>query len=215
MPGRRVLVSLLVMVAVAPGGSSEHARAAPTCGLPTASPLWIDYADGLTTDVRDVFARPGVVVSSSGTALPAYFRAHGAATTYFALHLPALVGQPSAPADPASIPAAAAKLRSQAVASTGCATPQIALNELFGSNLPAPWSATNTVYRANVLALMQQLAAGGAFPVLLVYGDYTLAGATAAWWRPGAQSGGVVYEDYYDRSHISAVGAPDGHRRLR
>ena len=215
MPGRRVLVSLLVMVAVAAGGSSEHARAAPTCGLPAASPLWIDYADGLTTDVRDVLARPGVVVSSSGTALPAYFRAHGAATTYFALHLPALVGQPSAPADPASIAGAAAKLRSQAVTSTGCATPQVALNELFGSNLPAPWSATNTVYRANVLALMQQLAAGGAFPVLLVHGDYTLTGATADWWRQVAQSGEIVYEDYYDASHISALGSLMGNRCMR
>jgi hypothetical protein len=210
-----LLVSLLVMVAVVAGASSEHARAAPTCGLPASSPLWIDYADGLTTDVRDVFARPGVVVSSSGTALPAYFRAHGAATTYFALHLPALVGQPSAPADPASIAAAAAKLRSQAVASTGCATPQIALNELFGSNLPAPWSATNTVYRANVLALMQQLAAGGAFPVLLVHGDYTVAGATADWWRQVAQTGEIVYEDYYDAPHISALGSLMGNRRMR
>lgn len=215
MRALRLLAGLSVVVALTAGGSAGHARAAATCGLPTTSPLWIDYADGLTADVRNVFARPGVVVSGSGTGQQAYFRAHGAATTYFELHLPILVGQPSAPADPASIPAAAAKLLSQAVASTGCPTPQIALNELFGSNLPAPWSATNTVYRANVLALMQQLAAGGAYPVLLVHGNYTVAGPTADWWRQVAQSGEIVYEAYYDGSHISALGPLMGNRRVR
>ena len=186
------------------------------CGLPAATPTWIDYGEGsLTPDVRAVFARPGVVVSTSGTALPAYYRSHGAATTYFVLHLPALVGQPSAPADPASIPGAAATLLAQAVASSGCTTPWLALNELLGAGSPAPWSPTNAQYRANVLMLMQQLAAGGAHPVLLVHGDPTVAGDTAEWWREVAQTGGVAYEAYYDAPHTYGLGPLLGNRRMR
>ena len=205
-------LALTLVVSVQPAAAK---RAATPCVLPSSSPLWIEYGDAVSTDVRDVFARPGVIVTSSGLAGPAYFRAHGVATTYFELNLPDLVGQPATPADPASIPAAASKLLAQATASTGCSTPWIALNELFGSNLPAPWSATNTVYRANVVALMQQLAAGGAHPVLLVHGNYTVAGATADWWRQVAQSGDIVYEAYYDATHIYALGPVMGNRRMR
>src|SRR5712691_8679583 len=164
------------------------------CGLPAATPIWIDYGEGsLTPDVRAVFARPGVVVSTSGTVLPTYYRSHGAATTYFVLHLPALVAQ--------------------AVASSGCTTPWLALNELLGAGSPAPWSPTNAQYRADVLMLMQQLAAGGAHPVLLVHGDPTVAGDTAEWWREVAQTGGVAYEAYYDAPHTYGLGPLLGNRR--
>jgi hypothetical protein len=209
----RALLVALAAVAAASAAAPET-RAAVACALP-AAPVWIEYGDGVATGVRDVFARPGVVVSSGGTKQASYYRAHGAATTYFALHLPALAGQPSAPADPASIASAADKLLAQAIATTGCTNPWIALNELFGSNLAAPWSATNAAYRANVLALVQRLAAGGAVPVLLVHGDYTVAGATADWWRQVARSGLIVYEAYYDASHISAIGPVIGNRRMR
>jgi hypothetical protein len=212
MFGAALAVALVVSVQPA---AAKPASPAAACVLPSASPLWIEYGDAVTADVRDVFARPGVIVTSGGLAGPAYFRAHGVATTYFELNLPDLVGQPATPADPSSIPAAASKLLAQATASAGCSTPWIALNELFGSNLPAPWSATNTVYRANVLALIQQLAAGGAHPVLLVHGNYTVAGATADWWRQVAQSGDVVYEAYYDATHIYALGPVMGNRRMR
>jgi hypothetical protein len=207
-----VAFAVLIQPVAAPGAPSA---ALETCGLPTTTPVWIDYGDATSPDVRSVFARPGVIVASSGTALPAFYRAHGAATTYFALHLPALVGTPTAPADPASIAETASTLLSQATASTGCSMPWIALNELFGSNLAAPWTPSNTTYRANVLALMQQLAAGGAHPVLLVHGDYNLAGATADWWRQVGQAGDIVYEAYYDASHISALGPLMGNRRMR
>src|SRR5207247_1053213 len=147
-------------------------KAADACGLTSTTPLWIDYAEGsVAPDVRAVFARPGVVVAASGTAIPKYFRDHGAATTYFELHLPALVGEPSDPADPGSIAAAAGSLYKRATASTACSTPVIALNELFGESLKTPWSPSNTTYRANVLALMRDLAALGARPVLFVHGN--------------------------------------------
>jgi len=162
-----------------------------------------------------VLARPGVVVATSGTKIPASFRARGAATAYFVLGLPKLVGQPTAPADPASIPATADALYAQAAASTACATPWIALNELFGSGLTTPWSPTNTQYRANVLALMQGLAAHGAHPLLWVNGNPSVAGDAAVWWQQVAQAGSIAYEAYFDARRISALGSLLGNRRVR
>ena len=97
------------LVLVLPGTTRATATAAAPCVLPSTTPLWIDYGDAVTDDVRDVLARPGVIVTSSGKPISAYYRAHGATTTYFELHLPSLVGQPATPADPASIPAAVTK----------------------------------------------------------------------------------------------------------
>src|SRR5438093_550519 len=109
--------------AASPGGRARAAQAArgrgraPGRGGPR--PLWIDYGEGsVPPEVRAVFARPGVVVTASGTALPKDYRAKGAATTYFVLSLPGLVGDPTKPADPASIQATADALYDRAVAST-------------------------------------------------------------------------------------------------
>ena len=49
-----------------------------------------------------------------------------------------------------------------------CSNPVIAENELFGSWLAVPWSATNAQYRANVLLFLQTLRQRGAQPWLLV-----------------------------------------------
>jgi hypothetical protein len=191
------------------------AAAAP-CGLPDAAPVWIDYGESVVKpDVRAVLERPGVTVATSGTAVPAEFRSKGAATTYFVLHLAQLVGEPAAPADPASIAAAAAKLLAQAQASTACPTPWIALNELLGAAAATPWSPTNAQYRANVLALVQALAAGGAHPALLVHGDPYVGGDAAAWWLQVAQSADIVYEAYYDATNIARLGPLGGNRRMR
>jgi hypothetical protein len=202
----------LALAAVAPARPASSAA----CGLPDSAPVWVDYGEGsLTPDVRAVLAHPGVVVSSSGTTVPASFRAAGAATTYFERNLPRLVGDTSAPADPATIPAAAAKELATAAASTACDAPWIALNELQGSNAAPPWSPTTATYRANVLTLAQQLAAGGARPFLLVHGDPYLAGDAATWWQQLAQSADIVYEAYYDAPAIYALGPLLGNRRMR
>ena len=191
-------------------------RAVDACGVPDSGTVWVDYGEGpVKPDTRAVFARPGVVVATSGTPLPKYFRAHGAATTYFVLHLPNIVGQPAKPADPASIAAAGDALYARAVASSACATPWIGLNELFGSGLATPWSPTNSQYRANVLALMQALAAHGARPVLFVSGSPNVAGDAAGWWQQIAQTGAIVYEAYYDAKRASSLGSLLGSRRLR
>ena len=216
---RRLLATFVVAAAgltTAVAASSAPQRTTDACGVPDTAPLWVDYGEGpVKPDTRKVLARPGVVVATSGTAIPAYFRKQGAATTYFVIGLPKLVGQPSAPADPTTMPAVADALYAKAAASTACATPWIALNELFGSSLPTPWSPTNTQYRANVLALMQGLAAHGAHPVLFANGSPSFAGDAAAWWQQVGQAGSIAYEAYFDARRISALGSLLGNRRVR
>ena len=219
MRGRRRLFAIILMSAAASLATTSGTRSGPaadSCGLPSASPLWIDYAEGsVAPDVRAVFAQPGVIVTTSGTALPKYYRDRGAATTYWVLHLPQLVGEPSDPADPASISNAAATLYARAAASTACTTPTIALNELFGESLKTPWSASNTTYRADVLSLMRELADRGARPVLFVHGSPNTDGDAAEWWREVAAAGAIVYELYYNGAHISELGPLIGSRRIR
>jgi hypothetical protein len=155
------------------------------------------------------------VVASTGVPLPAQFRSRGAATMYFVLNLPNLVGEPATPDDPSLIQARADALYESAVASTACASPWIALNELLGPAVPTPWTPTTAQYRANILALMQRLSQRGARPALLVHGDPNVAGAAAAWWVSIASAGTIVYEAYYDARNISRLGPLIGNRRVR
>jgi hypothetical protein len=216
--GRAAFGSGLVVLVVLAVGAQGPARAAQAaaCGLPASSPVWVDYGEAsVAPAVRAVFARPGVVVASSGTLVPQAFRSRGAATMYFELHLPALVGTPADPADPAVVAGAADRLFARAVASSACATPWVALNELLGSQLPTPWSGSNATYRADVLALMQRLAERGATPFLFVHGDPNLAGDAGSWWHQVAQAGVIVYELYFNAAHISELGPVIGNRRMR
>jgi hypothetical protein len=211
-----VLATGVAAVALAGGYAARGASTTDACRVPDAGTVWIDYGEGaVKPDTRAVLAHPGVVIAASGTALPASYRKRGAASAYFVSGLTKLVGQPATPADPATIAPAADTLYAKAATSTACATPWIALNELFGSGLPTPWSPTNAQYRANVLALMQELAAHGAHPVLWISGNPNVAGDAATWWKQVAQSGGVAYESYYDARRISALGSLLGNRRVR
>ncbi len=155
------------------------------------------------------------MVATSGAKVPGAFRSAGAATVYFERTLRTRVGRPGAPAQAAAVSAAAGKLLKRAQAQTGCPTPWILLNELSGAAAPAPWTPTTAQYRANVLALMRRLAAGGARPVLLVHGDPNVDGAAANWWRQVAEAGGLAYEAYYDAPRITSMGAVAGNRRMR
>jgi hypothetical protein len=216
---RGLIVVAALSALIAAVVAQPAARSAPAtheCGLPDERPLWIEFGSGsVPPDVRAVFARPGVVVAASGVPLPRDYRAKGAATTYFVIDLPDYVGEPSRPADPAAVVPSADRLYDQAVASTACATPWIALNELLGSHLPTPWSATNAQYRANVLALVERLSQRGARPALLVHGDPSTAGEAAAWWARLSHSASIVYEAYYNARNISGLGAVMGNRRMR
>ena len=95
----------------------------------------------------------------------------------------------------------------KAQASTACANPLIALNELLGSDIPGPLPAAAQRYRDAVLALMRALAAQGATPFLLVPRRFTVTG-TEDWWRQIAQVGWLVPEAYIAGDELAAVGNP-------
>ena len=218
------VAALLMALLVAPGAGArktaapvEQARAAAgECGLPAAGPLWIDYAEGsVKPDVRAVISKPGVIVATSGAALGATFRKAGVGTTYFELAHAADRRRDRRSDDAASIGPAADALYAKAVATTDCATPWIALNELQGSNLAVPWQPSNAAYRANVLTLLQRLAEHGAHPALLVHGNPTVAGETALWWQTASKSAHIIYEAYYDAAKMHPLGSLIASRRMR
>ena len=212
---RRVVVVLGLLLAL--GGSARAEAPGPLpCGLPQTAPLWVDYADGMVPFWSTIFARPGVVGAASNFIVPPQLRAKGAKTVYFDLYLVNRVGTPSKPADPSVVEARADKLFDTAAASSGCATPLIALNELAGANLPTPWTATTAQYRANVLELVQRLAERGARPFLLLpKRPYTHDDAADEWWRQAAQVADLVPEVYFSGPSVSKQGAVQGSRRLR
>lgn len=186
------------------------------CGLPDARPLWLEFGGGpVPSDVRKIFSRPGVVVATTGPVLATRFRNAGAMVAYFELKLPAYVGTPTAPADPAGVPAAADRLYDLALATTVCPFPRIALNELNGPAPPSPWPPEVATYRANVLALVQRLKERGARPALFVHGNPTFAGEAAAWWRQVGAVSDVVYEAYSRATTLDRLGRILGPRRVR
>jgi hypothetical protein len=188
----RSLVVLAVLVAAAaPRVAAAHAAA---CGIPSSHPYWVDYAG----HDAPVPARPGTVLAvSSGTEVPAKMRAAGAATIMFDLNFNKRVGTPTEPADPATIPDKAKRLFDFAVAVTGCQTPVIALNELFGAQTPTPWSTTNAQYRANTLTLLQELKQLGAQPAITIANPPYTGGEAADWWRAAADAALLVRQVYF------------------
>ncbi len=208
-----LIVALACSAAVAPSGVG--AAVAGQCGLPDANPLWIDYSEGSVGFRQAVFAKPGIVAATSGTAVPAALRSAGAQTVYWHMKLGTIVGTTTAPADPGTIPAAAEKLFDKAAASSGCQTPLIALNELNGASTTTPWTDTNAQYRANVLELIRQLSGRGARPFLLVSSAPYTGGDAADWWRQAAQAGDIVPEVYFNAPAVAKQGVILGSRRMR
>ncbi len=192
MKGVAALV-LAALAALAIAHDRPHARGAD-CGLPETAPLWVDYAG----HSAPIVPKPGMVLAvSSGTVVPAQMRAAGAATIFFDLHLNDRIGTTSAPADPATIEAKAKKLFDFAAQVSGCSTPLIAENELFGAQTPTPWSATNAQYRANVLLLLQDLAALGATPAITIANPPYTGGEAADWWREAAKAAILIRQVYF------------------
>ena len=184
-----LLASIVAFVAVPSGRPDVSA-----CGLPASAPLWVDYAG----HDAPITPKPGLVLAvSSGTAVPAEMRQAGAATVFFDLHLNDRVGTPSAPADPSIIQEKAAKEFAFAQQVTGCPTPLIAENELFGAQTPTPWTATNAQYRANVLALAKALDALGATVGITIANPPYTGGDAADWWRQAAQAAILIRQVYF------------------
>ncbi len=164
-----------------------------------------------------MFAKPGLVMATPpGTGgLPTSLRAAGASTIFFDLKLATRVGTPDAPADPATIADTANREFDAAAKQTGCATPLIAENELFGSGTQTPWSPGNAQYRANVLALLTQLTARGAHTFLLISSPPYGGDTAGDWWRAVAQVSDIVREFFPSAPEVSAAGPIAGSRTLR
>jgi hypothetical protein len=209
-----VLCALALVAATATG--SSRAVTWP-CGIPSSAPLWVDYTDAAVPFWRQIFAKPGLVIATPpGTGgLPTGLRAAGASTVYFDLKLASRVGTPDVPADPAKIVPNANTLFDAAVKQTGCATPLIAENELFGAPTQTPWSPSNAQYRANVLALLTQLAARGAHPYLLISSPPYGGDVAGDWWRAVAKVSDIVREFFPAPPQVSAAGPIVGSRILR
>lgn len=192
MKGRAALLAVAALaLVVAPARTRADATA---CGLPASPPLWVDYAG----HDAPIVPKPGMVLAlSSGTTFPTQARQAGAATIFFDLHLNARVGTPSAPADPSTIAEKAAKEFVFAQQVTGCSTPLIAENELFGAQTPTPWSATNAQYRANVLALLQALDALGATTAVTIANPPYTGGDAAEWWRQASRAAILIRQVYF------------------
>lgn len=186
------------------------------CGLPDTQPWWIEFSDGSVSFRNEVFARAGVIAATQGgPTVPRRLRAGGAQTVFWQMRLSDLVGTTSAPKDPATIPAAADRLFTRAVAGSDCQTPIIGLNELFGPGTTTPWTKSNAQYRANVLALLQALSARGARPFLLLTSAPYTGGAAGEWWRHAAQVADLLPEVYFRGPAIYRQGPVQGSRTLR
>lgn len=211
---RRLLLILLTCAATL-GIAAPQARAAP-CGLPDAHPFWVDFASGSVSFRYWVFGKPGVIAATEGgPTVPKKLRSYNAKTVFWQMRLGDLAGSTSKPADPRSIPAAAAKLVAKAQEASACPAPVIALNELNGAGTTTPWSATNAQYRANVLELLRQITARGGRPfLLLASGPYT-AGAAGDWWRQAAEVADLVPEIYFSGPAINRQGPIAGSRAMR
>jgi hypothetical protein len=204
------LVVLLACLAV-PGAVARTPQAGP-CGIPTTLPLWIDYAGHGSV----IPAKPGIIAAvSSGTDSPTQMRAQGAATIFFDLNLNNRIGTPTNPADPGTIADLAQREYAYAVSITGCQTPIIAENELFGAGTSTPWSDTNAQYRENALALLQHLAALGAQPALELANPPYVDGAAADWWRSVAKVAILVHQVYFSSKSLYAMGPVRASRGMR
>jgi hypothetical protein len=213
-----VIVSLLVVMGavVAPSvASAAPTRAAGQCGLPDAVPVWIDFAGSTVGFRSSVFARPGLALAIDVPGQGPSLTSAGAQTVYWEMNLPARVGTPIAPADPASVPGAANTLFDRAVATTGCPTPLIALNEMLAPTAALPLTPENTQYRANLLLLVQTLAARGARPFLLLPSNPNTSSDAADWWRQVAQVADLVREVYLPAPATVAQGPILGNRTIR
>jgi hypothetical protein len=186
-----------------------------SCGLPESPTTWIDFADSSVSFWRERFARPGVVVATGGPDLATEARARGAGTVDWDMYLRKRVGTPSDPADPTLIEKRADALFDYAVSVTGCQTPLIALNELWGASLPTPLTPTADRYRANVLSFVGRLAERGGRPALLVSSEPFTGGDAATWWKAVGAVSDLVLEDYANANVIWRNGPIDGSRRLR
>ena len=213
------LIGLLACVAAGLGQASPAARSPAgiggLCGLPDERPLWLDYAEGSVSFRNDLFGRPGVIAATSGTVNSSELRARGAQTVYWWMKLNRVAGTPSAPTDAATVAAGITEIVDRAVAASECTTPVIVLNELNSAASTTPWTPTNSRYRANVLTVLQGIAARGGHPLLLLSARPYTGGDALAWWQQVGQVAHIVREVYFPAPPLMRKGAVLASRTMR
>jgi hypothetical protein len=185
-----------VLLILAAGGATSAAPAAvaDTCGVPSQTPVWVDFG-GHNAPIP---AKPGITIAvASGTDVPAQYREAGAATVLFDLNFNKRVGTTSNPADPSLIDARAKSLFDYAVSVTGCQTPMIAENELAGAQTPTPWTPNNAQYRANVLQFLTDLTSMGATPLLSIANPPYTGGDATYWWQQVSKVAILLRQVYF------------------
>jgi hypothetical protein len=209
----KVLVAALAAVAALAGAPSALADG---CGVPDGGPVWVDFAGhGAPIPVK-----AGMVLAvASGTDTPAQMRAQGAATVLFDLNFNKRVGTTTNPADPATLDARAKSLYDYAVTVTGCQTPTIAENELFGAQTPTPWSPTNGQYRSNVLQFLTALSSLGARPLISIANPpFTASDDAKEWWRQVSRVAILLRQVYFTAPNakgLYAFGPTKASRTMR
>jgi len=204
-----LVLACATLLAVAPGRAEAR-----ECGLPSKSPVWVDFADG-SVPYWPMFAQPGIVAAAANFIYPAQLRARGAKTVYWEMNFRQRVGTPNNPMEPAAVLDWADRVFYRAVASSACGTPWIALNEMWGSNLATPWSPTNTQYRQNVIIFVKRLRELGAHPFLLLSTRPFTDGEAGDWWREVSLYTDFVREVYFAAPQIHRQGPILGSRNLR
>jgi hypothetical protein len=205
----------MLLLAVLAALAGAPAALADGCGIPDSGPVWVDFAG----HDAPIPAKPGIVLAvASGTDTPKAMRDAGAATVLYDLNFKNRVGTTARPADPSVIEARAKSLYDYAVGVTGCQTPIVAENELFGAQTPTPWSDTNAQYRANVLAFLKALSALGARPLLSVANPPFTGGDAADWWREVSKVAIILRQVYFTAPNakgLSALGPAGASRTMR
>ena len=207
---RRAVVLAALAALLLPGQALAR-----ECGIPDANPLWVDFA-GHDAPLPQ---KPGLTLAfTSGTVKPAEARKNGAATVFFDLNFNNRVGTPTQPADPAVIDGRADRLFDFAVSVTGCQTPWIALNELFGAQTPTPWTTTTAQYRGNTLALVRRLKTRGALVGVTIANPPYTGGEAAQWWRDLAADALLIRQVYFtspNMPRLHALGPVRASRSMR
>ena len=209
------LLFLVLCLGIAPASAAAPRAAAPyagTCGLPATQPIWFEFGQ---TYLEPIFGQQGIAIGASTGDWPAHMRSLGTATVYFDLNLKNRVGTTTKPTDPATMPDRAQRLYTFASQQTGCSTPVVVFNELAGPGLVTPWSDTNAQYRANVLALVQDIAKLGARPVMLIPAAAYSGGDALPWWQQLSAVAEIVREIYVPATATWKAGPILGNRNLR
>ena len=209
----KVLLALLAAAAALVGAPAAFADG---CGLPDSGPLWVDFAG----HDAPVPAKPGMILAvASGTDTPAQMRSAGATTVLFDLNFNKRVGTTANPADPSTLEAKAKSLFDYAVSVTGCQTPMIAENELFGAQTPTPWSETNGQYRSNVFQFLTALNGLGARPLISIANPpFTASDDAKQWWRQVSTVAVLLRQVYFTSPNargLYALGPARASRTLR